>query len=89
MPCPRCVARAFTFQKIRKVQYFFRGGRACDSDFTHGNDEDDDKDPTWQIRYEFIQKLFMRTQKYHERGVTIVNAHKGILHYEPRLIDRK
>ena len=46
-----------------------------------------------QVRYEMVQKLIMRMQKYHKRGVKILSppecAGQSALNYDVRFIDRK
>ena len=46
-----------------------------------------------QVRYEMVQKLIMRMQKYHKRGVKILNppecAGQSALDYHARYLDRR
>lgn len=46
-----------------------------------------------QVRYEMVQKLIMRMQKYHKRGVKIQNPPEydgqSALDYNARFLDRK
>ena len=48
---------------------------------------EDPRDPAWECRYEFIQKIILRVQKYAARGIHVINAPSGALQYSAHLLD--